>query len=579
MSRASGNDRPRRGSPGAGGHEGPVPGWLVVSLLLAGVGLRVWILAGPLGALDSDEAIVGLMARRIPGEVPAFFWGQTYGGSQEAILAGVSFRIFGPTVLALKLVPMVLAAVSTWLTWRVGRRTIGERGARLGAALFWAAPAAFVWWSTKERGHYWATLVLGLVAVLLVLRLAEAEEEGGAPPGRWTRLARGWLPQTAVLGLAVGLGWWASAHIVLLAVPAVAWLVWRDRRYLVRLWAAFPTAVLGALPWIVASAREGWTVFEVASQPGSNGYLDHLLGFFAEGLPRAVGVLEPFGESWLPWGLGRVAYAVLLGGFLWALVRRPPGTGPLLAIGAAYPFLFALSPVVWWLEDARYLLFLGPVLSLLLAVAIVGRAGPGPSGSRALRVVGASTVVLALSAAGIGLMTAARVAPLAPDAPVPADLGPLIRTLERHGADRVFAHYWIAHRLTFESRERLVATPRREDRFPEADRLVREAPRPAYVFVRGSAASLRFLVGLEARGVEHRRIETPDGRFTVYLPGRRVPSEGFEFRSPAQAVAPHNLDSSPFVGRLSAWNSIGWRGSVRDGQPTRACVPSLHAAR
>jgi hypothetical protein len=36
---------------------------LVVAAVLAGLALRGWVLASPLGALDADEAIVGLMAR------------------------------------------------------------------------------------------------------------------------------------------------------------------------------------------------------------------------------------------------------------------------------------------------------------------------------------------------------------------------------------------------------------------------------------------------------------------------------------------------------------------------------------
>ena len=45
---------------------------------------------------DSDEAIVGLMARHVlDGELTTFFWRQAYGGSQEAILTAPLFWVVG----------------------------------------------------------------------------------------------------------------------------------------------------------------------------------------------------------------------------------------------------------------------------------------------------------------------------------------------------------------------------------------------------------------------------------------------------------------------------------------------------
>lgn len=485
--------------------------WLVLGLLLFGVGVRIWVLLSPLGALDSDEGTVGLMARRMPSDLPAFFWGQSYGGTQEAILASVLFWVLGPTVHALKLVPVLLSGASSWLVWRVGRRSVGEPAAALGAALFWATPAAFVWWSTKERGHYWATLVLGLAVLLFLLRLEGSGDDG------WRRGVPRWVPDVAALGFVAGLGWWASAHIVFFVVPGCLWLVWRDRRYLARLWLAAPTAALGALPWIAGVANRGVTGFEVRPQPQTNSYAHHLEGFFTEGLPRALGLLPPFAEFWIPAVVGPVLYASALGAFLWALWRRPPGTTLLLLVAASYPFLYSVSPMVWWLEDARYLLFLGPALSLLLARAAT--ASPG----RTHAPLGLSVVAAALTVAGLVVPLAAGIAPTAPDVTVPDDVAPLVSTLEDVDRTAVFANYWVANRLAFESRERIAATPPGGVRLNEdAERIVRAAPRPAYVFVRGSKTSVRFEIALARAGVLHRRVETPDRGFVVYLPERRV---------------------------------------------------------
>jgi len=48
-----------------------------------GTALRVWAALLPQGALDADEAVIGLMTRGIlRGTLPVFFPGQGYGGTQ-----------------------------------------------------------------------------------------------------------------------------------------------------------------------------------------------------------------------------------------------------------------------------------------------------------------------------------------------------------------------------------------------------------------------------------------------------------------------------------------------------------------
>jgi hypothetical protein len=59
---------------------------LVVAVGTVALALRVWFATSRHTGLDSDEAIVGLMAVRMlrHGELPgAFYWGQSYGGSEK----------------------------------------------------------------------------------------------------------------------------------------------------------------------------------------------------------------------------------------------------------------------------------------------------------------------------------------------------------------------------------------------------------------------------------------------------------------------------------------------------------------
>jgi len=211
--------KPRR-APGdvhdkAFGGPGRALGVTLILAALAGVALRIWILASPLGAADSDESVAGLMARHmVHGHVSAFFWGQPYGGVQEPAAVAGLFALVGSNALAMKLVTVAFSGVAAVLVWRIGLRTVGERGAVIAAVIFWAGPAAFVWLSTKERGFYGTTIVLGLVVLLMVLRLAERAS--------WR--------DAAILGLAGGSGWYASPQVVYLVLPSLAWLAIRSCR-------------------------------------------------------------------------------------------------------------------------------------------------------------------------------------------------------------------------------------------------------------------------------------------------------------------------------------------------------------
>ena len=255
---------------------------LVAAGIAGGIGLRIWVLTSSvLGPLDSDEAVSGLMARHVlHGELRVFFWGQSYGGAQETFLTAGVFALFGSSTAALRVVPLTLYALAALLVWRIGRRTVGESAARIGALLFWLWPSYFVWRSVKAYGYYGAAPVLGLGVVLFALRLRERD----------SRL------DFLLLGLVLGLGWWATPQTALLAVPVLAWLFWRRPGALRGAWLVVPAVGVGAMPLLIESVKHG------LYSPGVvNGrtFLSHLRGFFGSTLPTALGLRVPFSLSWL----------------------------------------------------------------------------------------------------------------------------------------------------------------------------------------------------------------------------------------------------------------------------------------
>ena len=448
--------------------------WAMVALLaVAGVGFRLWFLASPLGLVDGDEAVVGLMARRaLDGSFEAFFWGQEYGGSQEALLVAALLALGVPGRWAMELVPVGLHAGAALLVWRIGLRTLARPGAAAFAAgLCWAGSPALLWWSTKERGFYGFTLVCGLAALLLLLRLSFCEDQ---VPEKGSRSSQNqWV--AAGLGLMLGLGWWASPQILHFAVPGIVWLAWTGRRRLGEvartLAVAAPAAVLGALPWLWANAGTGFASLEPAA--GRTTFGDPLPVFFEYGLPMVLGLRAPITLAWeLP--AADLLYAGVVVGLTLVVIAGPRRLGLVRLAVATFPAVFALLPTTYYYGEPRYLDFLWPLLALLAGAALVHL----PVVGRAVAVA----AILAVTANGVAGMTQLEGPPGEPFEDVsPEPVGPLVAALDDLGADRVYADYWVAYRLTWETGGRIVASPLTDVRDHVLDGAVRMAPAPALV--------------------------------------------------------------------------------------------------
>ena len=167
---------------------------LLPLIVLAAMALRVGLLLGPFREIDADEAIVGLMALQIPGELPLFFWGQHYLGSIEAFVAAGLFAVLGPSTAALKLAPALFSVLFIWLTYLTARRAFGPGPALLSAAYLALPPSFLAAWSVKARGGYAELLLFGALLLLACQHLADDE----TPTWRWAAFA----------GLAGGLVLW-----------------------------------------------------------------------------------------------------------------------------------------------------------------------------------------------------------------------------------------------------------------------------------------------------------------------------------------------------------------------------------
>jgi hypothetical protein len=137
-----------------------------------------------------------------------------------------------------------------------------------------------------------------------------------------------------------------------------------------------------------------------------------------------------------------------------------------------------------------------------------------------------------VAAAAISIVTLHRMPPGPAGEPpsAPRDLRPLITTLDRLHLDRVYANYWAAYVLTFDTRERIIAVENKfaparfvdgqavpaDDpyvKYPPYQREVKAA-RHGFVFFREGVESIPIVKQLE----RHRYSRYLVGPFVVFAP-------------------------------------------------------------
>ena len=487
------------------------------------------------------------MAREIlRGHLFAFYWGQYYGGAEAYVVAAL-FALFGQSRFVLGLAPMLLDAVATLLVWRLGRRLFNGRVGVVAALIFWIWPENYLYQSTVEYGFRYLALVCGLALVLFSLRVVDPRRAAG-------------LLDWAALGFFFGVGWWCSPEIVYFALPAGALLVFGVVRRRLRparaaVVACVAAAVVGALPWLLANASQGFPSLHGDTSPlTAAAWASHAHVFFQYVLPMVLGLrLRATGVWLVPRPVGPALYILLVAlavAWMATLVARRQAR-VLVAFVAVFPILYALWPSSSYWADGRYALYLAAPLCLLLAAALFAIASLRPS--RLFKAVPVLGVVAALALTAGAVMRVAPYTPLAiAGAPRPgwtvwrSDpdtwLQPLILALANSHERYVYTGYWISYTLAFEARGAVVASDPGDYRYTPYLLSIARSPNPAWVFPRPSATQALdaaagphpWLMGrawtltefesyLDDRHVRYRAQDA--GFFTIVYPARKLPSD------------------------------------------------------
>ena len=332
-----------------------------------------------------------------------------YAGGSLAIgaIAAGFFVLFGPTLFALKLAPLVLFTLALVFWYWTIQRYAGERVAGYFAMLFCFSPPLFTAYSVTAMGFHSESIMFSALTVLLLFRMLSEEKPSPAYP--------------LLLGLTAGFGLWFTYTYGLTLLAMLGFWFWHDRGILRR--RSVPWFALGFLvgfsPWISMNLRNDFAGLVVQR---ANVWEHFGLAYLWEGFvhPRTLAPVEFLRTiaSDDSWDLYRRAvnllYALLyLGPILTAGVLRlkairstPVGasyrgrgaheTRPtLVGFGILYVVLFALAVQFSDFKLTRYYLAAYPFLFLFVAQSLARCQETFPLAQRKIQTVFLASVVVA----------------------------------------------------------------------------------------------------------------------------------------------------------------------------------------
>ncbi|HEX2498865.1 MAG TPA: glycosyltransferase family 39 protein [Actinomycetes bacterium] len=460
-----------RQSPAAPGRWLRSPAALAAFAVVVGVAIRLWYLSTPQATLDGDEAMTGLMVRRIlDGHWYAYLAGQRYNGAIEQYLQAVVWAMLPQNPFTLRLTQVALAALVIVMIYLVGARMLATRWhAALAALLFATGPFFNIWKGVRSHGAYPTAQLIGLAGVYCALRLRE-------------RYQRRWL-----LGLAAacGLGLWASWSAAFLLIPAAVYALpalWRHAR---GRWSDLALAglalLLGYVPALVWAVAHGSVPLLGGSQPHRTAW-ERMESLASPVLREFVGVGYRYGRPGWPIAAQFALIAVLGAAYLVAVFRRlgprgrsEPASRPTDILLLAVPvtaLLYAMSKYTWFIGEPRYLFAAYPAFALGVAALL-------PAAGRRAVAAGAAVTLLWVGTSA-GLLAAHHDDGF-------GDLSACYRSvagwLQSHGSTVVYSDYWTGLPMQLAAGDRITVglVEGGHTKFPENRRAADALADPVYV--------------------------------------------------------------------------------------------------
>ncbi len=451
-------------------------------ILILGIAIRIFSIQYL--PFDSDQAIVGLMGKHIlNGAFPWLYYGDSYSGTLEPLLASWSFLFFGISRQSLHLIPFIFSILFIASIYQLGREIFNRKIALLAMLLSSVPLFSTGLYASLAYGGYIEILWLGNLILLITHRLALQKE-------RISFLV------LFFLGLLWGVAWWTyPISAVYLAASGFFLLFFRiDLFRQGKVLTTIPGFFLGSLPFWIWNGSNRFPFLSFTSSQDNPNYAYRLERFFQE----FIEFFNPGLQHYFTPAAGLLA-AFFLGSLLLLLVTHkklsrqfPSRRGPALLLLFFLIFsLFYIGSRFSEQNASRYLL---PLYSIVpISLALMSYAAKGSA-----RFVGPILTALLLLIHAYHQFSLQRYlqqtsARYHKQLQVEQRLFTFLR--QKQQAQAYVPEYWSAAELTFNALEKPAFGLPFRDRYPRYTFLADAAPNPVFVLDGKYPASFEEMFG------------------------------------------------------------------------------------
>ena len=422
---------------------------------------RICFSFSSLGRLDSDEAVVLLMAKKIAGGKPVvFFFGQQYGGAQEAYLMSPLVKIFGMQTWIARTIPIAITLLAA-IVLMFGFSYVKKKK-RLNDPFFWAGilflnlPASFIWWSTKSSGFYPTVIASGIISFSLAKTILDKDVPQSAKIRYYLKDHK--KLSYIALGMSVGYQWWASPQSMLFILPLGLWLLLNSYKEILKniIMLAIGFAV-GSAPWLAINLRNGFKSFDTSNFPSSN-YFQRLEKFFNEGTTLLFNLRNWASQNVVSDGVKNLLILLSTAFFICLafvsikeILKNRKSTYSLFAIMfLLYPFVASINPNSFYVGEGRYLWFIMPSICVLLLRIPKLFENFAAFAIFLSFIISSSIFVSALAIEADSKFDYVQ---------KPSQYGPVVERIKELDIKYLAGDYWIAYRLVAESNGEIIGSP------------------------------------------------------------------------------------------------------------------------
>lgn len=238
-------------------------------ILLGSIVLRLIIVYSKYHTINSDNGILGLMAKHIlKGEFPIFFYGQPYMGSIEAFTIAFFFLFFGISVNTMCLAMIFITCIGIISAYFLGKE-VGDKTLGLYAMLIASLPPVYIFWhGLAAFGGYPETLLFGNILITIALKIVKTDNNSLK------------LKYYISMGLIGGLAFWTHIVIVYYILPIAIFLLINEKKkflFFKALILVIPSFIIGSLPLWIYNIKNNFDTFKLpVSKDLTGGFIDFL---------------------------------------------------------------------------------------------------------------------------------------------------------------------------------------------------------------------------------------------------------------------------------------------------------------